>query len=408
MAGSLVHQNNKGISNWVQYTQKRINVYNKNFLGFFSGQTGCIFEDTKLFNQKKTLGELYKEGNRFVKTYSLHLKRNMPIQSTSEIIDSGIKDVYEIELENGEKVIATDEHRFFKQTGHTFIASEVKDLKIGDMLRVIPPNKITEYFTKANNKQKVKTRTKFNPTKKCVRCGDLFDIKCDRGSNKQTHCKNCQPFTDMHPIDFKYWKRKNTWLPEEDNILIKYYYSSDRKFIASQLNNRTWIQIQKRTRWIGLKRDKKFMYAGIIKNTIENNPTKQKEVREKISKKNKEYLRQHPEQSLNNKLRRNHITSIEKKVRTWLINIFKLKPQDDFTFNQYMKVKGTYKFPDFTIHKNKLIIECDGLMWHNKEADDKRDVLLKERGYTVLHLTDHQINRKPLEAITCIHNALSQ
>jgi hypothetical protein len=126
----------------IRYIGNRVLRNNKNFL---FGITGCLSQDTILYGQTKTLEELYKEGSIFIDTYSLTKSKRTyyPIKSKSQIIPSGQKEVYEIELENGKKVLATSEHRFFKQnSNHTFSESELKDLKVGDSIRDFPEDYI--------------------------------------------------------------------------------------------------------------------------------------------------------------------------------------------------------------------------------------------------------------------------
>jgi len=95
---------------WIRYIKQRIRE-NKNFIGIISGPTGCLHENTKLLNNSKSLGELYTSGERFVNTISM-TKSNYPVKSRSEIIDSGMKEVFEIELEDG-KVVFCNIRTFF-------------------------------------------------------------------------------------------------------------------------------------------------------------------------------------------------------------------------------------------------------------------------------------------------------
>lgn len=115
---------------------------NKNVLIAITGSTGCLSKDTLIYGQTQTLGNLYSSGKKIIDTISIvkpirkkgtggyYLKK-----SKSEIIDSGIKEVYEIELEDGKKVIATKEHKFFKQNGKKISEEIVSNLKVGDKLK---------------------------------------------------------------------------------------------------------------------------------------------------------------------------------------------------------------------------------------------------------------------------------
>ncbi len=48
-----------------------------------------------------------------------------------------------------------------------------------------------------------------------------------------------------------------------------------------------------------------------------------------------------------------------------------------------------YFFPDFTL--GNLLIECDGIYWHDKERDKKRDKELNDLGYNIVRFTEDQI-----------------
>lgn len=75
---------------------------------------------------------------------------------------------------------------------------------------------------------------------------------------------------------------KINWSIEEDLILRKHYFSKSKKFILSKLK-RNWVGIHKRASRLGLKRDKKFQYKGMINNTLNNNPMKNLNSRLKCS-----------------------------------------------------------------------------------------------------------------------------
>ena len=90
---------------------------NRNYLAVFTGATGCLCENTIIKGQTKTLGELYLKGERFIDTISFS---HNPTKSQSEIIDSGKKELYEIELDEGKNVKATKEHKFFLKENFKF------------------------------------------------------------------------------------------------------------------------------------------------------------------------------------------------------------------------------------------------------------------------------------------------
>lgn len=58
---------------------------------------------------------------------------------------------------------------------------------------------------------------------------------------------------------------------------------------------------------------------------------------------------------------------------------------------------------DFAIPEDMLIIECDGVYWHNlptqKKRDKAKDARLRRRGWTVLRLTEAAIKESPARCV---------
>ena len=70
---------------------------------------------------------------------------------------------------------------------------------------------------------------------------------------------------------------------------------------------------------------------------------------------------------------------------------------------------------DFAFHKQKIAIEADGLFWHSKPKDRKRDgyknYILKREGWMVLRFSEHQINEdvsKCVDQIECVLKKMKQ
>ena len=80
----------------------------------FSGCIGCLTEDTVVatLNGNKTIGELLNNfDNEWVLSYNTANNAWEP-DKIVDVFYSGYKDVYEIELDNGEKIQCTSNHRF--------------------------------------------------------------------------------------------------------------------------------------------------------------------------------------------------------------------------------------------------------------------------------------------------------
>lgn len=140
------------------------------YFGLAAGIPGCLSGDTIIKGQSKSLQELYDSGIRNIDTISIkefigkkgEVQRH-PRASQSEIFYSGEKDVYEIELENGKKVLATEEHKFFN---HRYKEVMVSDLKIGDNLKCYPEDYREKYLEKDINKMGKKYYSKIKSIKK--------------------------------------------------------------------------------------------------------------------------------------------------------------------------------------------------------------------------------------------------
>jgi very-short-patch-repair endonuclease len=87
-------------------------------------------------------------------------------------------------------------------------------------------------------------------------------------------------------------------------------------------------------------------------------------------------------------------TSIERKVAAILVEL-----GVEFVFQKVI----SRCIVDFYIPAQKKIIEADGDYWHNlpevKKRDRLRDFFLKDRGFTILRLTESEINDDPLPKI---------
>lgn len=146
------------------------------------------------------------------------------------------------------------------------------------------------------------------------------------------------------------------------------------------------------------------------------NPSKRKEVKEKIQKTLLKTYKEHPE--------------IKNKIRKTLLKTYKEHPEILETrkpsgLNQYSKYfssiekviakelnlrripfvhnwrTGKY-FPDFIIFEN-VIIECDGKYWHkDEEKEQRRDHCLYKLGYFIFHLKETRITKNPKECIDMV------
>lgn len=97
----------------------------------FLGTVGCLIENTEILSKNNKKIKLNKKvENKLIDTLSY--KNNKIINSKSLVINSGVKEVYEIKLDNNKKIIASEDHIFFLK--NNLKEKTLKDLKIGDEL----------------------------------------------------------------------------------------------------------------------------------------------------------------------------------------------------------------------------------------------------------------------------------
>jgi hypothetical protein len=260
------------------YFYRRIIKHNKNVLNTITGATGCLSENTIVAGQSKTLGQLYKSGNKLIKTISLAKHKNSsgcyhPKISQSEIIDSGIKDIYEIELEDGKKIYATDEHKLFKVNNNKITEIEVKNLKVGNNLRFY---NFKKYYNEAKEKEDKKRIKNYTPKIICKRCGMLFYKENKRSLKKL--CKTCKELSTRKIY------RDDNWFEWEKNILRLLYQETSKEKLLELLPNRSWKAIRKKSKKLHIKRNKRFQTEK-TQWTSKNNPMNNLETREKTRQK---------------------------------------------------------------------------------------------------------------------------
>ena len=87
-----------------------------------------VIENGKIIDKK--LSE-FKDGD-FINTLSWDFKNNKQVESISEVIVTDEKDFFEVELDNGKKIVCTKEHKLFVKRNDKIIELKLKDIKEGD------------------------------------------------------------------------------------------------------------------------------------------------------------------------------------------------------------------------------------------------------------------------------------
>ncbi len=186
------------------------------------------------------------------------------------------------------------------------------------------------------------------------------------------------------------------WTNDELQYLKNNYWMDEKKNLINETHH-SFSGIMHKAKRIGLKRNLNYFRSKYTREfNLRDNPSKRPEVREKHRKRMLKFINEHPDKILNRILRRNHITSLEKRVKRILD-----KHNLSYKYNHYVKTKMSYKFPDFRI--GKLIIECDGKQFHqDTQKDTLRDRELINMGYELLHFSEDKINKNIETVERCI------
>ncbi|MGQ4874309.1 MAG: hypothetical protein ACP6IY_09595 [Promethearchaeia archaeon] len=114
----------KLLTDYIRYGRRGMHM-------FVDTQSACLCENTNIFYKNKDneyISKKIKELPKNFKVPSYNFKINKIEDNSARKIEVGQKECYEIELEDGEKIITTEEHRFFDKNDDEI---KVKNLKIG-------------------------------------------------------------------------------------------------------------------------------------------------------------------------------------------------------------------------------------------------------------------------------------
>jgi len=102
---------------WISYILQRIKK-NKNFLGFVSGQTGCLEENTliKTLVDGKIVYKKIKDMDEDI-IVSYNFENRKFEYNKAHLIEKGMQDVFKITFSDGSSVLATKDHKFFLPSG---------------------------------------------------------------------------------------------------------------------------------------------------------------------------------------------------------------------------------------------------------------------------------------------------
>jgi len=132
--GTSYHMHDKLKAKWDSIKDGKMKKVDEDRFYITDGHEGCLFENTLIKTNlgNKKIKELIKE--KYFEVDSLNLKTNKKERGKAICIDSGIKELFEIETEDGRKVKATSEHKFFVMRDKKIIELKLSKLKEGDDL----------------------------------------------------------------------------------------------------------------------------------------------------------------------------------------------------------------------------------------------------------------------------------
>ena len=96
-----------------------------------TGLEGCIDCNTQIKTDQGNITIDSIQNNTFFNCIAFDFKKNKEVSTLAQKISTGIKEVFEVELEDGRKIICTDEHKFFIIQKNKIIECILRDIRCG-------------------------------------------------------------------------------------------------------------------------------------------------------------------------------------------------------------------------------------------------------------------------------------
>jgi very-short-patch-repair endonuclease len=402
-----------------------IPAVNKNWdaVCLISGIEGCCAEDTKIRTPDgyKSLKEL---GPCETDIKSWDFEKQEMVDTRAKIIDTGEKEVFEIETSRGKKIVVTADHKMFVKRNHKIIEVAIKNLLSTDKLVIAKFKWTPEWDARLKEDYpKLCWRGFLEKYKNAMTINEMqhrtyeLDIKVDPESHKIVAGQASSRWQKGVPKKHRFLTAEETsearklWLEKisVSEICKKYGVPSYRV-------NQALRKIGIDTRFYGkLRKD----WTNIEKSEyIKDYPeltTQELIDKYKLSRKElwlyaRKFGIRHTRDF--NWFRTHHKrneTDIERKMKELLIanNI----PFESDRLKTKISDGLESKYPDFI--SGKLAIECDGDCWHTMKMkyvyrDHDRDIFINKCGYSIIHFNYDIIMKHPEMVIKCIQNKLKQ
>ena len=112
------------------------NCANFDSLILLSGEKGCFIDEEKI---KTPFGNISIQGLNLddkdrLEVIAFDFEMKKEVIAEAQYFNTGIKDVYTIELENGKTITTTEDHTFFVNRKNKIIELKLKDIKETDEL----------------------------------------------------------------------------------------------------------------------------------------------------------------------------------------------------------------------------------------------------------------------------------
>lgn len=232
-------------------------------------------------------------------------------------------------------------------------------------------------------------------TKNCPRCNNIMEyrnLKLLRQSlRRNSKCAKCiAECTSLRltGIPLSEESKKKMSLAKKGTHLSVEHKNNISKAGRGRVFSHEHIQRLSESKTGDKNPSKQYWVREKIRNSVNKMYIEHPEVKEKISLSMKKFIKEHPDCMDSKKAWginqfSDKYTSIELKVKEILDAL-----GIEYTHNEKI---GRY-WTDFLFLDNK-VIEADGIYWHDKERDNRKDKFLNGRGFLVLRLTEHNINR---------------
>lgn len=235
---------------------------------------------------------------------------------------------------------------------------------------------------------------KRRPAKHCQVCGKLF-----HNSHDDRVC--CSPKCMNENKRLKAFSRVEKEFKEPIYHLLYRLYHVEKQSIdqIAKLTKTSDHIIWDWMEFLGIPRRNK---STAVQLRWMNDPERIAAQREKMRK----WIADHPEQ-VKEQNRRNNIAQQFRKGPTNIERLMQKALNEARVDHAFQYLIGGKFLCDFALPDYMLIIECDGIYWHNRPEQRKRDAskdaYLRACGFTIMRFTDKEIEG---DIANCIHRIL--